>query len=416
MCFKALLVLRIDGCITLLGKNASNVGVHDSLVGLGTTQKAVMNAVYSLDLHKDESADARHIAMDNRYQCPELAVMLCEHAGGICSMGTIRSNRKGWDKEKLTLGVKGRKPARGTYTLFADVTNKFLSIQWMDSKVVSLVTTTNITSIGSVKQQVGANSLEVTCPDAIIQYQRTMFGVDKGDQFRMHGGGFSNKAHFKKWYKKTFLAILDCMLMNAVLAWNMAATEDSTKLHLARHDFMHIIAEDMMNYVDERSEVSSTPATSRAGADWSCTHLMENCEYGEQCAVCKLEANLNPELGQENMAKKIVTCSLCMIPAHPAVQADSNRQIHQLEAFKGMSCFAILHSEEGRKIWRPKPEGKVRYSVNRSADIVRDLREYHGLPRKSRRSRQHSQDDEYTSVLVVLNVTRLGIVLKFLSF
>ena len=29
-----------------------------------------------------------------------------------------------------------------------------------------------------------------------------MFGVDKGDQIRAHGGGFATKAHFKKWYKK----------------------------------------------------------------------------------------------------------------------------------------------------------------------------------------------------------------------
>jgi hypothetical protein len=32
-----------------------------------------------------------------------------------------------------------------------------------------------------------------------------MFGVDKGDQMRVHGGGFATKAHFKKWYKKQFL-------------------------------------------------------------------------------------------------------------------------------------------------------------------------------------------------------------------
>ena len=188
----------------------------------------------------------------------------------------------------------------------ADKTNHFISVQWMDSKAVSLVTTTNITSIGTVKRQVGANSVEVPCPDAVIQYQRTMFGVDKGDQFRMHGGGFSNKAHFKKWYKKTYLAMLDCMLMNATLAWNMAVKEDSGKFKLARHEFMHVIAQRMMEYKDERTRAAHVPTPNSQSGNWATEHIMENFEYGERCVVCKLEYNMNKCLRQGRMAKKVV--------------------------------------------------------------------------------------------------------------
>ena len=223
-----------------------------------------------------------------------------------------------------------------------------------------------------------------------------MFGVDKGDQFRMHGGGFSNKAHFKKWYKKTYLAILDCMLMNAVFAWNMAAKEDAGKRPLMRHDFMLLLAEDMMNYKDERTEIASPAAATTEGAPaWAETHKMEDCPYGERCAVCKLEFNMDENLGQGSLAKKVVKCGLCRIPAHPTVQgANSNRHIHKLDQFKGMSCFAIVHSEEGQKIWLPKPGGKVRYSVSRKSTIVKDLRELHGLSRETTRQKKHSEDDE----------------------
>jgi len=48
-----------------------------------------------------------------------------------------------------------------------------------------------------------------------------MFGVDKGDQMRLHGGGFVRKAHHKKWHKKSFFVVLDCMLLNSLIAWNM---------------------------------------------------------------------------------------------------------------------------------------------------------------------------------------------------
>ena len=111
---------------------------------------------------------------------------------------------------------------QGIYLLAADKVNKILYVQWLDSKVVGLVTTLNTTAIGMVKRQIGAKAKEITCPKAVTTYQNTMFGVDKGDQIRVHGGGFSNKAHFKKWYKKSYLAILDCMMMNAYIAWNMA--------------------------------------------------------------------------------------------------------------------------------------------------------------------------------------------------
>jgi hypothetical protein len=67
-------------------------------------------------------------------------------------------------------------------------------------------------------------------PRPLKQYHRFMFGVDKGDQQRMHLGGFARKAHFKKWYKKSFFAILDCMLLNALVAWNLSANI----LHLQR--------------------------------------------------------------------------------------------------------------------------------------------------------------------------------------
>ena len=262
----------------------------------------------------------------------------------------------------------------------------------MDGFQGSLVSLLNLITIGSVKQQVGANSVEFPCPDAMIQYQRTMFGVDKGDQFHAHGGGFSNKAHFKKWYKKTYLAILYCMLMNAVFAWNMAAKEDPSKNKVLRHEFMHDISEDMMEYKDESTQAASEAASSSDNQAWSSEHTMENCDYRQRCAVCKLEANLDKVQGQ--VAKKVVVCKKCRIPAHPAVQDQSNKMIHQMPEFQGMSCFAILHSEEGRKIWIPRPEGKQRYSVNRSSRIVQEIRQHHGMTPRTVRSRRSSEDDE----------------------
>jgi hypothetical protein len=51
------------------GKNAANIGIHDSIVDLPTTQKAVANALHALGLHLSTDG-MRHISMDNRYMCP----------------------------------------------------------------------------------------------------------------------------------------------------------------------------------------------------------------------------------------------------------------------------------------------------------------------------------------------------------
>jgi Transposase IS4 len=210
-------ILHID---VYQGKNSNNVGIHKELIDLPTTQKAVANAAYSLGLDKKVDG-ARHIAMDNRYQCPELAVFMRERCN-IYTTGTCRVNRKGWKEGGLDL----KKTAdRGTYQMSYDDQNRILLTQWMDSRVVNVVTTLNDTSIVTCDRQIGSHKKTFACPSVIRKYQQDMGSIDCNDQMRMHGGGFSNKAHFKKWYKKVYLAVLDCMMLNAFIAWNASVTE-----------------------------------------------------------------------------------------------------------------------------------------------------------------------------------------------
>ena len=78
-----------------------------------------------------------------------------------------------------------------------------------------------------------------------------MFGVDKGDQFRAHFGGFANRAHFKKWYVKVYLAILDCALLNAYSAWNLSCRTIPGRKKLTRYKFMWALSEEMLKFKDE---------------------------------------------------------------------------------------------------------------------------------------------------------------------
>ena len=93
--------------------------------------------------------------------------------------------------------------------------------------------------------------IDLTMEIAVRKYQKGMGGVDRGDQQRETGAGFCRKAHFKKWYKKSFFAICDFMLLNSFIAWNMAAAERrSTKKRLVKSDFNTVVAEEMLVFSD----------------------------------------------------------------------------------------------------------------------------------------------------------------------
>jgi len=75
-----------------------------------------------------------------------------------------------------------------------DDANGIMCLQWVDSKVVQVVTTKVNTSVGEVLRQQGSQKQRIPGPEAIMHYHPHVYGVDKGDQIRAHGGGFLIKA------------------------------------------------------------------------------------------------------------------------------------------------------------------------------------------------------------------------------
>jgi len=278
------------------GKNASEVNMHREARGMPTTQKVVLNAVLQTRMH--QCADgARHLVMDNRYQCPQLASLLLKRYD-INSTGTSRLGRVGWDK--AIFNIKKSRPKR-TMKIALDEVNGALCAQWVDSKVVQACTSILNAKVGEVFRQRGSTREPIPCPEAIIMCQKNMCGVDKGDQIRAHGGGFSSKAHCKKWYKKGFFAILDMMLMNSLISWNVAAN-DNPQLELpvlSRHNMCWHIGQRMLNYT-EAAPLCRSPEKLQAGSAYARGHKPEKCGPKSACAVCKIDWNLErKKLGRE---------------------------------------------------------------------------------------------------------------------
>jgi Transposase IS4 len=388
------------------GANAKNVAIHRAARDLPTTQKAVLNAVLATEMHKEVNG-ARHLAMDNRYQCPELALILRQKFK-IMSSGTCRKNRKGWNKDLMNLE---KKDGRGTYKFSVDKSNKIVCCQWVDSKVVNCVSSCVTSEVEEVKRQVGSTKKTFPCPVILRRYQKTMMGVDKSDQMRALGG-FASKAHYKKWYKRAFFAILDMMTLNAYIVWNLSCKDPTLRGRrspLKRHEYLWYISQRMLDFKDDTSvdndnerhqQITSIDLPKLDG------HVPTVCnEQYKRCIVCRLDFNVlrmarrekggsadDNKVSQKSICRNLAACPKCKITAHSMVLAEP-RKIHDLDEFKGMTCFQIAHTNQGYQIWKRVNDNK-KYHPNMTHPICEKLRKVHGLEEKQARKRKRESTDD----------------------
>ena len=69
---------------------------------------------------------------------------------------------------------------------------------WKDSKNLQTVSTFMKHGTQKVKRRNSPNLIDDKYSNDIVLYQQNMGGVDRSDQYRIVGAGFSNVAHFKK--------------------------------------------------------------------------------------------------------------------------------------------------------------------------------------------------------------------------
>ena len=186
------------------GKNGTDIHEVEQVRGMASTQKAVANAIITANLSNDPCG-YREVYCDNRYASPELAVYLRENCRILMS-GTMRSNRKGFEKKMMDMSKTNS--LRGDSKFYYDVNNQVSIVQWHDNKIVNVVSTLGSHGKVDIQRRVGSKMKIFTTEKCIKAYQENMGGVDRGDQIRDMGAGFCRKAHFKKWYKKTFFPFL----------------------------------------------------------------------------------------------------------------------------------------------------------------------------------------------------------------
>jgi len=174
---------------------------------------------------------------------------------------------------------------------------------WVDNRAVHFISTADTTDIVTVTRKVGNAKVEVMAPVAVSNYNKYMGGVDRHDQLR---SSFSlcKAHHFKKYYVKLMLFLVDIGLTNAWIYYKKCNKELCAK-EGSRANFFQSVAEEMVNvnakwamYWDKDNDF----AEDDAGADIDTTPKVLNVA---NCVPTSLEV-IPAKIGT-----KMKSCQVC---------------------------------------------------------------------------------------------------------
>ena len=157
-----------------------------------------------------------HLFIDNLYTSVHLIKHLFQH--GVIATGTILQTRKDMPENFKKGSEWGKNKARGTMRWQRDP--PCLILQWVDSKVVSMISTTgNANNPGQVKHRVKTadgvwNSVEVTQPQVFAMYNQYMNAVDRSDLIL---ATHNVQRKCTRWWKTPFFHLIDIGVVNSFI-------------------------------------------------------------------------------------------------------------------------------------------------------------------------------------------------------
>ena len=277
------------------------LGKDDSITSdLGMTAGVVLRLVEPI------CGLGHHLYTDNLYTSPRLYAEL--RLRGFEACGTLRFNRRDVPPEAKATLRKGERRA-------VVVDENMAVVQWHDKRVVSLLSTLHSDTPVQIERRsrhVPGGREVVEKPEAIIEYNKFMGGVDHGDQLLSYYG-FPHRT--VKWWRREFFFLFDAAIVNS---YTMYCTINTR--HRSHEQFRITLAKQLLNAA---SQPCSLPATSSHGprhqplqplARLTERHFpaqMEKSPAGRQlqqnCAVCS---------NKKGRGRKTTTfkCKQCNIP------------------------------------------------------------------------------------------------------
>lgn len=188
------------------GKETEKAPLED----VSITTAIVMNISEKL-LHQGYT-----LVMDNFYNSPELFKLLSSSQTN--AYGTLRANRKGLPENFSKIKLKKDEAA-------CWVKEGLVVIKWHDKKDISLISTCHDVSFQETVNKIGGKKIK---PQIVIDYNKTMGGVDRADQ-QMSTYSLMRQQQ-KKYYKKIFRHLLDQCLLNAYILYKKYTNKNAEHL------------------------------------------------------------------------------------------------------------------------------------------------------------------------------------------
>ncbi|KAK5931501.1 hypothetical protein CesoFtcFv8_000216 [Champsocephalus esox] len=217
-------------------------GKSESLAGPGLSYSSVMDLLPLPLLGRGYT-----LFVDSFYTSPALFEELSTKDIGCC--GTIRKNKMEFPRTELNDLPK--KAERGDLRWIRR--GELLFVKWMDTREVSVCSTVHEAFSGQtvqrkVKQAGVWQTKTVPVPDAMLDYSRSMGGVDVSDTLI---GNYSVHHKTMKWYKTYFYHFMDIAVVNSFLLHKelhrMRKDPSGTEPHTQK-SFREQLAADMLEF------------------------------------------------------------------------------------------------------------------------------------------------------------------------
>jgi len=273
-----------------------------------------------------------HLFVDNFYTSVTLFKTLFTR--GVPATGTIVETRRNFPAalKKRKEWAKGKE--RGDMRWERDP--PCLALQWIDNKVVSLLTTIDNAydriQVNSKSKTAGVWSTKVVYqPKTVSNYNKYMNAVDRSDQILA-----TNNVLRKcmRWWKTLFFHLIDIAVVNSFILFreHQAKNPDNEALQRARDYSLSSFREEIVRQLCDFKEYENAPSYGYVKPDpppvedFAILHIPEYSEQRKRCVVCQ----------KDGLDLKVNTyCS-----------APSCEEKFMHVAAKDKDCFRVFHSRE----------------------------------------------------------------------
>ncbi|KAL0830520.1 hypothetical protein ABMA28_002681 [Loxostege sticticalis] len=278
--------------------------------------------------------DKNHkVYFDNYFNSYPLQLKLRED--NILACGTVNSSRKFLPTLKEDKQLK-----RGEHDYRISDTKVSL-LKWKDKRSVFILSNYHDPKhVGKVnRRERDGTSVEVSCPEAVRDYNANMNFVDKFDQLK---GSYAVDRKSHKWWHRIFFHFLDCCVVNAFLIYKELQSSSRKDLStLTLKEFRRSVYQGLLApaYVNKqrpesvnsnRSSAASSPGpalikrhkpTVPPEIRLECSRHQPERSTSRRC--CKCSTKLSP-------VRTIWQCNTCKVP---------------LCLRKGKTCFSDFHKK-----------------------------------------------------------------------